>query len=83
MGLGISILTEIQRASVSVGNLASFWDQKNIEIRKIAILGSVLGLGLGERTDKKRARPARVAEAGQENIKTVHDPRAIQVADSP
>ena len=31
---------------------------------------------------KKRACPARVAEAGQENIKTVHEPEPIQAADT-
>jgi hypothetical protein len=32
---------------------------------------------------KKRACPARVAEAGQENIETVHEPKPIQTAESP
>ena len=31
---------------------------------------------------KKRACPARVAEAGQENIETVHEPKPIQAADT-
>jgi hypothetical protein len=38
-----------------------------------------IGLGLEQRTDKKvRACPARVAKAGQENIRTVHEPKPIQ-----
>jgi hypothetical protein len=32
---------------------------------------------------KKRACPARVAEAGQENIETVHEPKPIQTAKFP
>jgi hypothetical protein len=32
---------------------------------------------------KKRACPARVAEAGQENIRTVHEPKPIQTAEPP
>jgi hypothetical protein len=43
---------------------------------------SVLGLGLARRKGKKRACPARVAEAGQENIETVHEPKPIQAADT-
>ena len=31
---------------------------------------------------KKKACPARVAEAGQENIETVHEPKPIQAADT-
>jgi len=30
---------------------------------------------------KKGASPARVAEAGQENIETVHEPKRIQATD--
>ena len=37
-----------------------------------------LRLGLGRRTDKKKASPARVAEGGQENIETVHEGKPIQ-----
>ena len=40
-----------------------------------------LGLGLEERKSKKKeACPARVAKAGQENIRTVHEPKPIQTA---
>ena len=31
---------------------------------------------------KKRAHPARVADVGQENIGTVHEPKPIQTADT-
>ena len=42
-----------------------------------------LGLGLADQTDQKRgARLARVAVAGQENIETVHEPKPIQTADT-
>jgi len=42
-----------------------------------------IGLGLEHSTDiKKKACPARVAKAGQENIETVHKPKPIQAADS-
>ena len=44
---------------------------------------SALGLGLAPRKgEKKGACPARVAEAGQENIETVHEPKPIQAADT-
>ena len=47
------------------------------------IITSLLGLGLEERKmEKKRACSARVAEAGPENIKTVHEPEPIQAADT-
>ena len=43
----------------------------------------VLGLGLEKIKDEKKiACPARVAEAGQENIETVHEPEPIQTTDS-
>ena len=43
-----------------------------------------LRLGLEERKiEKKRACPARVAEAGQGNIETVHEPKPIQAAATP
>ena len=44
----------------------------------------VLGLGLAPRKGEKKkgACPARVAEAGQENIETVHEPKPIQAADT-
>jgi hypothetical protein len=44
-----------------------------------------LGLGLRPTKDekKKKARPARVAKAGQGNIETVHEPKPIQTADTP
>ena len=42
-----------------------------------------LGLGLEKIKDEKKiACPARVAEAGQENIETVHEPEPIQTTDS-
>jgi hypothetical protein len=42
-----------------------------------------IGLGLGPQNgEKKGACPARVAEAGQENIETVHEPKPIQAADT-
>ena len=41
---------------------------------------TALGLGLGESKKKKEACPARVAEAGLENIETVHKPEPIQAA---
>jgi len=42
-----------------------------------------LGLGLGcRKVEKKEACPARVAEAGQENIETVHEPKLIQAIDT-
>jgi len=42
-----------------------------------------IGLGLGcRKVEKKKACPARVAEAGQENIGTVHEPKPIQAADT-
>jgi hypothetical protein len=45
------------------------------------VLISILRLGLeGIKVEKKGACPARVAEAGQENIKTVHAPKHIQTA---
>ena len=43
---------------------------------------NTLGLGLEPNQDKKEACPARVAGAGQENIKTVHGPKPIQAADT-
>ena len=45
---------------------------------------SILGLGLAvQNVEKKMARSARVAEAGQENIETVHEPKPIQATDTP
>ena len=42
-----------------------------------------IGLGLEpKKGEKKGACPARVAEAGQENIGTVHEPKPIQAADT-
>ena len=42
-----------------------------------------VGLGLGPQNgEKKGACPARVAEAGQENIETVHEPKPIQAAET-
>jgi hypothetical protein len=41
-----------------------------------------IGLGLEPQKGKKEACPARVAEAGQENIETVHEPEPIQAADT-
>jgi hypothetical protein len=35
-----------------------------------------------KRRKKKKACPARVAKAGQENIRTVHEPKPIQTADT-
>ena len=44
----------------------------------------LVGLGLGQiKVQKKGAHPARVAEAGQENIETVHEPKPIQAAATP
>ena len=43
----------------------------------------LIGLGLEpQNVIKKGACPARVAEAGQENIETVHEPKPIQAADT-
>jgi hypothetical protein len=42
----------------------------------------IIGLGLAPRKDERKACPARVAEAGQENIETVHEPKPIQAADT-
>ena len=41
---------------------------------------NIFGLGLGQRTVKEEARPARVAGAGQENIEIMHEPKPIQTA---
>ena len=50
----------------------------------ISLFVHILRLGLGlVRVIKKEARPARVAEAGQENIKTVHEPKPIQASRHP
>jgi len=35
----------------------------------------------GNKSHKKMACPARVAETGQENIETVHEPKPIQTTD--
>jgi hypothetical protein len=35
-----------------------------------------------EKEHKKEAYPARVAEVGQENIETVHEPKLIQAVDT-
>lgn len=40
----------------------------------------LVGLGLELPTGKRKACPARVAEAGQGNIETVHEPKPIQAA---
>ena len=62
-----------------------------VQVRKHAVLkkqsmeciaSCTLGLGLGPISDKKDGLPSPRAEAGQENIETVHDPEAIQTADS-
>ena len=42
-----------------------------------------LGLGLGRPRDIKNSPPSPRAEAGQENIETVHEPKPIQTADAP
>lgn len=39
-------------------------------------------LGLGRISDKKKGLPSPRAEAGQENIETVHEPKPIQTEDS-
>jgi len=46
----------------------------------IKILISAVGLGLGQIKviNKKKACSARVANAGQENIETMHEPEPIQ-----
>ncbi len=45
-------------------------------------LYSALRLGLGQCRDKNKGLPSPRAEAGQENIETVHNPEAIQTASS-
>ena len=42
-----------------------------------------LGLGVSKGEKKREALPARVAEEGQENIETVHEPKPIQATDTP
>ena len=42
----------------------------------------ILRLGLGPQNGRKKACPARVAEAGQENIETVHEPKPIQAVNT-
>ena len=42
-----------------------------------------MGLGLGPRRDKRNGPPSPRAEAGQENIGTVHEPKPIQTAGPP
>jgi hypothetical protein len=50
----------------------------NRSLENLSIDGT-LGLGLGPTGDEKKgAHPARVAEAGRENIETVHEPKPIQ-----
>ena len=47
------------------------------------IASCTLGLGLGQINDKKEdGLPSPRAEAGQENIETVHEPKPIQTAGS-
>ena len=47
------------------------------------IASCTLGLGLGPISDKKEdGLPSPRAEAGQENIETVHEPKPIQTAGS-
>jgi hypothetical protein len=53
-----------------------------IEDNVNCFLYNTLGLGLEQLKGKKEACPARVAGAGQENIKTVHEPKPIQAADT-
>ena len=49
----------------------------------IILQTTTLGLGLGGRNDqKKNGLPSPRAEAGQENIETVHEPKPIQTAGS-
>ena len=51
----------------------------------IHVILFAIGLGLEPQNGQKKKKgacPARVAEAGQENIKTVHEPRPIQAADT-
>ena len=48
----------------------------------LSMLLLVLRLGLGTPNGEGKACPARVAEAGQENIETVHEPKPIQAADT-
>jgi hypothetical protein len=64
-GLGITFIMSSVRNSTAYFVFITKYIQKCIKLYDI-------GLGLEQRTDKKvRACPARVAKAGQENIKTV------------
>jgi hypothetical protein len=56
------------------------WTTRKGDMR--LLISILLRLGLGERSDKKEARPARVAGAGLENIETMHGPEPIQTAET-
>ena len=65
-------------------DLSKFTSKKEPVQQIYYYLRKYLRLGLGPKTDrKKRAHPARVADVGQENIGTVHEPKPIQTAGSP
>ena len=49
---------------------------------QILFIALRLGLEPQKVIKKSGACPARVAEAGQENIETVHEPKPIQAADT-
>ena len=68
--------------------IAQFWSfgtlfySKEIVIPDITQLVNIKVRVSTNKRQKKRACPARVAEAGQENIETVHEPKPIQAADT-
>ena len=74
--LNLSYLIIVSKWSKSVSNFSHLYQFEYADTISI-------GLGLGPKNgEKKGACPARVAEAGQENIETVHEPKPIQAADT-
>ena len=57
---------------------------REVLVNEFAPCSSSLGLGLGQcKSEKKKGLPSPRAEAGQENIETVHEPKPIQTTSSP
>ena len=73
----------------SLGYGPGEWTSREMRRRRIWFNNLIIYLILNSRVRvrtlkwrKKKACPARVAEAGQENIETVHEPKPIQAADT-
>jgi len=76
--MGLRLFDIIKFNSVGMGTVLVCHGRRSTPLERIDI-----GLGLGQRSDKKWGPPSPRAGVGQENIATVHEPKPTQTASSP